>query len=72
MGKPSHDVNLVKTRSYRFSGYKLNRDHDNNIIQPPSGDPMLEPERWKTRSISTRDTYGRGGNVQIQSGDIRK
>lgn len=46
----SHDVKDFQTRSYRFSGYRLTRDLNNNIIR--SNHKNYEPEYWKTRAIS--------------------
>ena len=45
-----HDTIDIRTRSYRFSGYKLNRDRDNNVISltPKS----YQPEYWKTRAFT--------------------
>jgi len=44
------DVKHIQTRSYRFSGYKLKRDENNNIIV--SDHRIYQPEYWKTRAIS--------------------
>ena len=47
-----HDLKNVRTRSYRFSGYKLPRDSNNNIIIPSDKLYSPQPEYWRTRAIT--------------------
>jgi hypothetical protein len=51
--QPSHDVKKIKSRSYRFSGYKFKKDLDNNIVQKFPFES--QPEYWKTRAINEGD-----------------
>lgn len=53
--KPSHDVRKINVGSYRFNGYKLKKDRDNNIIDHREYIP--QPGYWKTRAISVPDNY---------------
>ena len=50
MKKESHSLTGITTRDDRFSGYKLPRDKDNNIIMPLQ--ESHQPEFWKTRALS--------------------
>jgi hypothetical protein len=49
----SHDVTKVKTHAYRFSGYKMNRDLDHNIIG--GNDIKPQPGYYSTRALSLPD-----------------
>lgn len=53
--EPSFDVRKINVGSYRFNGYKLKRDLDNNIIETRNLDP--QPGHWKTRALSAPDNY---------------
>jgi len=44
------DEKNIDSKSYRFSGYKLKRDRNNNIILEQR--PVYQPEYWKTRATS--------------------
>lgn len=44
------DLINIKTRSYRFSGWKPVRDRNNNIICKQK--KVNQPEYWKTRAIT--------------------
>jgi len=51
--KPSHDVRQINLGTGRFSGYKLKRDLEKNIIDNRNFIP--QPGYWKTRAISPPD-----------------
>ena len=40
---------LITTNDYRFSGQKLQTDHDGNIIKTPI--PICQPSWWASRGV---------------------
>ena len=63
---PSHDVNKIRTRSYRFSGYQLKRDRNNNIVEPMPKHPTTPYPRRTANA-----TPGTPPVPEIKSGNIK-
>jgi hypothetical protein len=65
--KPSHDVKKFRTRSYRFSGYNLKRDRNNNIYDALPPTPTTPYGNLTDRATATPSTPPR---PVIKAGNI--